>query len=596
MFSLLLANFTYGQESIRKSRKVKSVEKKIEQVMNLSNCAGMSVVVVEKNEIVYAKGFGYRDYENKVEADANTLFAIGSCTKAFTGALIGQLEDQGKLDLDEPVRDYLPSLNFYNNQMNQLVSLRDMLCHRTGLPRHDLSWYMFPSNSRDSLIARLEYHEPSLSVRESFQYNNFMFMAAGAVTEELTQKSWEENIEKDLFKPLKMKNSNLHIAELEKVENKAYGYGEDAKGEIKREDYYRIRGMAPAGSINSSALDMGNWLISWINDGKFEGEQVIPSNYATEAIGSQVASSSRLPGSKRPGLHFNNYGFGWSLSSYNGHYRVEHGGNIDGFTASTCFFPSDSVGIVVLVNQNYSRVPGLVRNIIADKMLGLKSGKWDESLKEQAKKKDDDEEEEEPGVVSTNVKGTKPSHDVDAYTGKFNHPGYGTINVENRNDSLIAVLPEREWWLKHTHYDVFEPYEITETGIDTSDGGSLRFNFRSNINGDINSIEINLESSLDPMAFEKVEEEIEVASADLEKYVGQYDLGGAYAKVFIKDESQLMLFVPGQPEYLLIGIGEHKFKVKDLEGFSVEFEVENEETKAVTFFQPNGTFKVPKKD
>jgi CubicO group peptidase (beta-lactamase class C family) len=594
LFSL---SYSYGQ-TLKNNRKVASLEKSLERVMNLSNAAGMSVAVVKGDKIIYAKGFGYSDYENKVPADANTLFAIGSCTKAFTGAVIGQLEADEKVDIDESVRDYLPALKFYNDEMNRIVTPRDMLSHRTGLPRHDLSWYMFPSTSRDTLIARIQHQEPTLEVRESFQYNNFMFMALGALAEEVSGKSWETNVEENLFKPLQMNRSNLHISELEKTENVALGYSTSSEGKPEKEDYYRIRGMAPAGSINSSAMDMGNWLISWLNEGEFQGEEVIPSSYVAEAMSSQVAASGGTPGPKRPELHFNNYGFGWSLSSYRGHYRVEHGGNIDGFTASNCFFPSDDIGIVVLANQNNSRVPALVRNMIADKMLGLKSGKWDETLKELAKEAEEEEEEESDDVSSTSgaVKGTKYSHALKDYTGRFNHPGYGTIIVEQTNDSLFAVLPERKWWLKHYHYDVFEPFEMDENGVDTTGGSSIKFNFRTDNMGDLAGFNLNAEYGLDPLFFKREFVEVEMAASDLEKYVGAYEMGGTEAKIFIKDENSLRLFVPGQPEYTLIAAGDNSFKIKDLEGYSLDFEEEDGKIKAANFIQPNGTFKVPKKD
>ena len=520
-----------------------------------------------------------------------------SCTKAFTGALVGQLEDKDQLDIDASVRDYLPALKFYNDNMNRQITIKDMLCHRTGLPRHDLSWYMFPSGSRDSLLARLQYQEPTLDVREGFQYNNFMFMALGALAEEVSKRSWEENIKENIFKPLKMSRSNLHISELIETENIAKGYSVNADKEAEYEDYYRIRGMAPAGSINSSAMEMGNWLIAWINEGKFEGEQVLPSEYVQEAMSSQIAASASLPGSKRPGLHFNNYGFGWSLDSYNGHYRVEHGGNIDGFSSSACFFPSDSIGIVVLVNQNYSRVPSLVRNMIADKMLGLKSGKWDEALKKRSKKsKKKEEDKDEVSSISAKVKNTKPSHEKEDYTGNFTHSGYGTVVIKNEADSLVAVLPEREWWLKHYHYDVFEPFEIENGEVDTSASGGLRFNFRTDANGEIVGFTANIVYGLDPILFEKQVVEIEIESSQLEQYVGKYDMGGAHAKVYIENENTLMLYVPGQPEYTLIGVDEHKFKIRDLEGFSVEFEEkEGENTSSYIYTAEMAHLEYPKK-
>lgn len=150
------------------------------------------MAVVEKNKVVYAKGFGVKNIDNREPVTPHTLFAIGSCTKAFTSSLIGVLAEEGKLSYDEPVRTYLPALRFYNNDMDNLITLRDMMCHRTGLPRHDLSWYLNQSESRDSLIERIRYMEPTFRPKEKYQYNNFMFLAQGVVVEKLTGQSWEK--------------------------------------------------------------------------------------------------------------------------------------------------------------------------------------------------------------------------------------------------------------------------------------------------------------------------------------------------------------------------------------------------------------------
>ena len=134
--------------------------------------------------------------------------------------------------------------------------------------------------------------------------------------------------------------------------------------------------MGPAGCINSSVSDMSAWLITWIHGGKFNGKEIIPAGFAKEAMSSQMIIGSGFPEADTKDVQFSNYGFGWSLASYRSHYRAEHGGNIDGFSASTSFFPTDSIGIVVLTNQNGSSIPSIVRNILADKMLGLKYYDW----------------------------------------------------------------------------------------------------------------------------------------------------------------------------------------------------------------------------
>ena len=163
------------------------------------NAAGFAVAVVEKDSVVYAKGFGYKDFENKLPVTENTLFAIGSCTKAFTSSLIGLLEKDGKLEYDKPVREYMPDLKFFNDDLTAHVTVRDMMCHRTGLPRHDYSWYYFGIGSADSMMKRIAYMEPTAPLRQTWQYNNFMFFMQGQLAEKISGSSWADNIKEKIF-------------------------------------------------------------------------------------------------------------------------------------------------------------------------------------------------------------------------------------------------------------------------------------------------------------------------------------------------------------------------------------------------------------
>ncbi len=149
-----------------------------------------------------------------------------------------------------------------------------------------------------------------------------------------------------------MSSSNFTIDDLKKNKDAAFGYTVYKDSLIRKTDYYNINAMGPAGSINSNVTEMANWAITWINGGKFNGKEILPATYVKEAMSSQMIIGAGLPDKEIPDAHFSNYGFGWMLSSYRGHYRVEHGGNIDGFSASTSFYPSDSIGIIVLTNQN----------------------------------------------------------------------------------------------------------------------------------------------------------------------------------------------------------------------------------------------------
>jgi CubicO group peptidase (beta-lactamase class C family) len=571
------------------------VDAELEKLLNEWHISGFSVAVVEKNKIIYSKGFGFRDVANKKPVTPNTLFAIGSCSKAFTCGLIGLLEKNGKIDIDKPATQYLPDLHFFSHEMDEKITVRDMMCHRTGLPRHDYSWYLFNTNARDSMLQRIQYQEPNTGIRERWQYNNFMFLAQGVIVEKLSGKSWEQNVKQHFFDSLNMNRSNFTIDDLVKDGDHSLGYMVEKDSIISDIDYYRIMAMSPAGSINSSVTEMSNWVISWINGGKFENKEILPAPYIQDAISSQMVISGGVPDKENPDIHFSNYGLGWFLASYRGHYRVEHGGNIDGFSASTSFFPSDSIGIIVLTNQNGSVVPSIARNLLADRMLRLKYIDWAADRKKAVDKARAQQKEAEKTMVSSRVPGTKPSHPLADYTGFFNHGGYGDIEIYLKGDSLFGRTPKDSFWLRHYHYDVFEAKSIDKkTGVDTT-GGGLTLNFRSNEAGKIETVVVPLEPSLKPLEFRFKPKAQSLERRELEKYVGEYELAGIIAKVYLKGDV-LYLFVPGQPEYETIATGNHSFKLKVIEGYSIKFELnEKQEVTAVVFVQPNGTFKAPRK-
>lgn len=573
-------------------KRLKGIDKELEQLLETWNAAGFAVAIVEKNNVIYSKGFGYADYENKTPADASTLFAIGSCTKAFTTSLLGMLQDDGQLSFEDNPRKYVPELTFYDPSISQSVTIRDLIAHRTGVPRHDFSWYLFPTDSKDSLISRIQYHQPFASFRERWYYNNFMYLTQGVITERVTGKSWEENIKERIFNPLGMDRSRTSSYEAEEVQNTAKGYNVK-DDQIKFMDYYRISGMAPAGSIYSSADDMAKWLKVWINGGKFEDQELLKPGYVTEAISSQMVASPSLPRADRAGLHFSNYGFAWGLSSYKGHYRVEHGGNIDGFSASTSFFPSDSIGIVVLCNQDGSSVPAMARNMIADRMLNLDKYDWSGTAKKQL---------EEARAASSSKEdanrkmGTTPSHIAESFAGKYTHPGYGSFTITTSNDSLFANFKRMKMYLNHYHYNVFTPLEVTNDGIDTVDTGGLKFNFSVGDNGDIDAVAMKIEPAIeDPIRFTRTPLKVDVSLEQMKAYEGTYQLGGMETKIHL-EEDVLFFFVPGQKDYELIPIGEHLFGVKSLQGFKVEF-IQDEGGKFDTLkaIQPNGTFEAKRK-
>lgn len=574
-------------------RRLAGLDTMIQRVLTDWHAAGCAVAIVQKDSVLFAGGFGFRDYEAKAPVTAHTLFQIGSSTKAFTSALLGVLADNKQLDFDEKVATYLPDLRLHNDELNTRLTLRDLACHRSGLPRHDMAWYLNPT-TRDSLVYRMRFLEPSASLRERWQYNNYGFVLQGAVAEKLTGKSWEDNIREQFFQPLDMKTARFDLWNAPPTAEVAKGYFEK-DGAIRFMDYYRIESMGPAGSICASATDMANWLALWVNGGKFRDKEVLSNDYVQQAMSPQMAMPGGLPSAENPHIYFSNYGLGWMLSSYYGHYRVEHGGNINGFSATVSFFPSDSVGVVVLVNQNGSQVTSVVRNLIADRLLGLPYRDWNAELRDRTQKQLDAAKEAQQTEDLSRKKGTAPSRALEQFAGHYEHPGYGALHIDIRNDSLFAYTTTTNFYLEHYHYDVFRPAALME-GMELDADSPIRMQFVSDLKGDPSELRVfGLELSVESLVFKKQAVAVDMAASDLEMYCGAYAISGVEIKIFMKKDA-LTVFVPGQPEYETVPLGNHEFKLKALDGYSVRFEVDAAgKPVAVYFVQPNGTFRAERK-
>lgn len=497
---IFLLNFTlaFAQNAFP----TKQLDDKLEVLLKETHAPGFSIAIVKNNQVIYSKGFGYSNIAQKQKVDENTLFAIGSTTKAFTTGLLGIMEAEHGLNFDDNPRKYLPKLEFYNDQLDAELTIKDLVAHRSGLPRHDMSWYLFPTENRDSLLTRIKYHEPFKDIRTQWYYNNFGYLIQGMITEKITGKSWEDNIRERFFIPLEMKNSNLSFAEMKQAKNMATGYEWKNMETTKAMDYYNIAAMSPAGSINSSALEMTKWIGIWLNKGKYKDKQVLPEAYVKKAI-NPLFIINGIADPKFPDQHLNSYGYAWFVSSYKGHYRMDHGGNIDGFSANVSLFPNDDIGIVVLTNQNGSMLPVLARNIAADLLLATKATDWIAYLKEKQTANKKKLTETKTEAANAKVNGTKPSHSLQEFTGDYKHPGYGTFYITVKNDSLFAQTPKGELYLSHRHYDIFTPMEVKNNVVDTDTEEHSGFNFQTDDAGKIVALTIKLEPTLEPIKFTK---------------------------------------------------------------------------------------------
>lgn len=588
---LLLLISAFGVRAQKPTdKRLAGLDTMVGRVLKDWKAPGVTIAVVEKNKIVYTGGFGFRDVANKLLVTENTLFAIGSCTKAFTSSMLGSLVKEGSIDLDKPVRNYLPELKFFNEYLNDHVTLRDMMSHRTGLPRHDYSWYGATA-SRMELLKRIEYQEPTAELREKWQYNNFMFMSQGVVLEKITGKSWESNIQDQIFKPLGMSQTVTTISELEKSNDRSLAYSIINDSFSKPIPYRNIDAIGPAGSINSNARDMAKWLLTWINGGKYNGQEIIPSSYLNQAMTIQMANSA-LPSGENTDVQNYGYGLAWMISSYRGHYRVEHGGGIDGFITTTGFFPNDSIGI--FVSSCNGAVSTSIRNFIADRMLGLTYRDWHKQQRDPYVKSRFAALMTPASKDSSNlILHTNPSLPLKDYAGTYTNKGYGQIKLMEKDGKLYAEYNGTHTTLQHKHFDLFL---AKADGSDQDDDATTELFFQLNKEGKVTTVSSPMQPGVADIVFTKEIPTAVLTKESLEKYAGEYTLGPQPVSFVIRNGNVLFALLPPQPDYELTPIGNDEFKLKILDGYKVRFKLD-EKGKAIeaSFIQPNGVFVAKRK-
>lgn len=562
----------------------KDIETYVEKARTDWQVPGIGVAVVRNGQVIYAKGFGYKNVDQKSAVTPNTQFAIGSCTKAFTAFGVCQLAQDGKLSLNQPLVTYLPDFKLHDEYASEKLTPADMLSHISGLPRHDLAWYG-SSRNREALYKAIPLFEPNVSFRQQWQYNNFMFMTAGYLIEKLSEQTWETYTKAKILVPLGMKETNFSVADMQKNADYALPYGWESKplGPVKKLDFRNIDAMGPAGSINASPNEMAKWVTMLLRQGKHEGQSLLAPEMVKELFRPRSIASSELDSSYY--TFHNLYALGWFITDYRGHLRHNHGGNIDGFSADVALYPRDSLGIIVLTNMNGTGLPTVVRNYIADKLLALPTVDWSDRQLTALKKALKTGEESAQKVQDNRKKGTKPSHPYSDYVGKYKNEAYGVFEIKASGDTLAGKFNELELKISHYHYDIFS---LTEGAVNTN------FSMLSNLKGEIEALEIELQPGVKPLRFERFNEAIAASSNDLAKYVGEYDLMGATVKCFLKGDI-LFVNVPGQPDYELVPVAPLKFDLKVAKGYQLVFAEEKGKIVTATFDQPNGKFTAKRK-
>jgi CubicO group peptidase (beta-lactamase class C family) len=412
---------------------------------------GVAVAVVLGDE-EYIRGYGVKEVGTEDPITPNTLFALASMTKAFTTAAMAILVDEGKMAWDDHPRKHLPYFKLSDPHADALVTMRDLVSHRTGMPRHDALWSV-EARTADEIVRRYGLAPHSTSFRSTYEYANVPFSAAGLAVGTVAGGTWQEFLKKRIFKPLKM-TAVCKVSEAEASADHSHGHV-PYKGKIVLVPTPKHDNSTAAGAINASATDMSKWIRLHLNDGEFGGKQIISKANLDETKKPHIVIPVECPDKYGfdGGVHLSTYCMGWGKDEYRGEIIIGHGGWLRGFTGNTVLIPRLKAGITVLTNLAVGGEAISIRNLLLDLLLGLPRRNWPADFKRQnaAIKK----EAQELKAKESRHKRTKPSHALDAYVGEYEDPAYGTLTVSMPDGVLRIEHGEMKYNLKHYHFNVF---------------------------------------------------------------------------------------------------------------------------------------------
>jgi CubicO group peptidase (beta-lactamase class C family) len=341
-------------------QKLDLLVEQLEQQCQTLHVPGMAIAVVKDDEVILTHGFGVASVEKETPVTPETIFAIGSSTKAFTSTLVGMLIDEGKMNWDDPVSKYLPyfQMNVESDNESAEVTLRDVLSHRTGFTRMGL---LFASGQipREEVLLDATKAEPYVPFGEKFYYSNVMYMSAGVAAGRAADTDWDTLVKERIFKPLDMDSTTTSVTQAEKDSRLASGYLWDE--DLQAYEYKPMRNVdniGPAGAINSNVLDMAQWLRLQLNFGEYEGRRLLSEENLRETWTTQINITGSV-----------GYGMGWMIREWEGQPVIEHGGNVDGFSAQVAMLPESNLGFVLLTNASASPLPPQVINMVWDTLL-----------------------------------------------------------------------------------------------------------------------------------------------------------------------------------------------------------------------------------
>jgi len=419
---------------------------------------GMSVGIIKDGKIILSEGYGVIEEGKSTPVDGNTLFAIASNTKAFISASLARLVSEGKLKWDDKVKMYLPYFELYDPCVSEMMTVRDLLCHRSGLGTFsgDVIWYRSEYTPEEVLkhVASLPSH---YEFRNGYGYSNVMFIAAGEVIRKITGQSWDEYVKENFLAPLHMNRSITTTRVIPSTKNVAIPHKPEGNKETPI-DWVEWNNVGAAGGIISSSDDMLKWMSMQLNHGIIGTDTFFSASSQTTMWTPQNSFTVSAKAHEIYNRNFNAYGLGWGLADYQGHLVVSHTGGYDGMYSSVTMLPNDDIGVVVLTNSMHSIGPMLSYEII-DKILGLPQNDWEERGLKQDSSTWANKARRIQERMNAHQLGTTPTMTFDEISGLYRDKVYGDISIKQEQGQLMIEFkasPELSAKLTHWHYDVYQ--------------------------------------------------------------------------------------------------------------------------------------------
>jgi CubicO group peptidase (beta-lactamase class C family) len=442
-----------------------SLEADVTRAMKTFDVPGIAIAVVKDGKVIATRGFGVRKLGAPAPVDGKTLFEIASNSKAFTATLLAMLVDEGKLAWDDPVTKHLPDFQMYDAYVTHEMTVRDLLTHRSGLGlgAGDLMWWPTTTFSSDEIIHNLRYIRPATSFRNSYAYDNLLYIAAGKIAAQKAGKTWGETVRERILKPVGMTATTTSLAENAGNPNQANAHSK-IDGKIAAVKSMPVANGAGAVGINTNAEDIARWMMVLLDEGKLAGAgkdaRLFSAKQSREMWTPQtpIRISEPEPAMAATKPNFSAYGLGFSLRDYHGKKLAMHSGALQGFYSEVLLVPEAKLGIAVLTNAESGGALDALKYRLLDQYLGAAPTDWIGLVSAEERETHAKELARQKGATNKRAAKSQPSLALAAYDGEYQDAWYGKVTIRAvgaRHVLSFAKTPDLTGELEHFQHDTF---------------------------------------------------------------------------------------------------------------------------------------------